>query len=130
MPAAFFILVACQVAGESLRQLLRIPVPGSVIGLFLLAAGLVLRDRRQASAQTPPTATALDRLSGALLSSMGLLFVPAGVGVVTELGLLHDQWLPIAAGLVGSTVLGLVVTGVVMHRAARATALNPLNVEP
>ena len=115
MPAAFFILIACQVVGESLRQILHVPVPGPVIGLFLLATALTIRNREAQPAEPSP----LDRTAGALLTSMGLLFVPAGVGVVTELGLLREQWLPIAGALAGSTILGLTVTGVVMHRLTR-----------
>jgi holin-like protein len=41
--------------------------------------------------------------------------VPAGVGIIAELGVLRREWLPILAGLVVSTVLGLIVTGLVMH---------------
>ena len=50
---------------------------------------------------------------------MGLLFVPAGVGIVAEAGLVRKEWLPIAAGLIGSTVLSLAVTGLVMHWTTR-----------
>lgn len=50
---------------------------------------------------------------------MGLLFIPTGVGIVAEAGLVRQEWLPIAVGLIGSTVLSLVVTGLVMHRMAR-----------
>jgi holin-like protein len=40
---------------------------------------------------------------------------------------LRQEWLPIVAALFGSTILGLIVTGLVMHwasrpRKARATA--------
>lgn len=118
MPAAFFILIACQLLGESLRLVLALPVPGPVIGLFLLAGALAWRNAGAAAAEPTP----LDRAAGALLTYMGLLFVPAGVGLITELDLLRREWLPIVGGLVGSTVLGLVVTGLVMHRLSRATA--------
>jgi putative effector of murein hydrolase LrgA (UPF0299 family) len=50
---------------------------------------------------------------------MGLLFVPAGVGIIAEAGLLREQWLPIVAGLIGSTILSLAVTGLVMHWTTR-----------
>lgn len=121
MPAAIFILIACQLLGESLRLLLALPIPGPVIGMFLLAGALAVRDR--AIPATPaPAPTQLDRAASNLLLYMGLLFVPAGVGVITELNLLQREWLPIIGGLVGSSVLGLVVTGLVMHRLSRATA--------
>jgi holin-like protein len=49
---------------------------------------------------------------------MGLLFVPAGVGIITEGDLLRREWLPIIVALVGSTLIGLVATGWLMHRLA------------
>jgi LrgA family len=54
-----------------------------------------------------------------LISHVGLLFVPAGVGVIAEAGLLREEWLPIVAGLIGSTILSLAVTGLVMHWTTR-----------
>lgn len=114
MPAALFTLLACQVLGEVLHDLFRLPVPGPVIGMVLLAAWLALRDRRATETAAPPTP--LDRLSGALLKDMGLLFVPAGVGVVAQWDLVRQHWLPILGAVVGSTVLGLAVTGWLMHR--------------
>lgn len=114
MPAALFTLLACQVLGEVLRDLFRLPVPGPVLGMVLLAAWLALRDRRTAETAAQPTP--LDRLSGALLKDMGLLFVPAGVGVVAQWDLMRQHWLPILGAVIGSTVLGLAVTGWLMHR--------------
>jgi len=52
---------------------------------------------------------------------MGLLFVPAGVGIIAEAGLLRQQWLPIVAALLGSTVLSIAVTGLVMHWLTRSS---------
>ena len=61
---------------------------------------------------------ALGNTAETLIGHMGLLFVPAGVGIITELGVLRAEWLPITAGLIGSTVLSLAVTGLVMHWAS------------
>ena len=86
--------------------------------MFLLAAGLVIRDRlRGAESEAAPSA--LTRTANTLIGNMGLLFVPAGVGVMAELGVLRQDWLPILAGLMVSTVLGVVVTGLVMHHVSR-----------
>ena len=114
MPAALFTLLACQLLGEVVHDLLRLPVPGPVLGMVLLTAWLALRDRGKAEA--PAAATPLDRLSGALLKDMGLLFVPAGVGVIAEWDLVRQHWLPLLGAVLGSTVLGLAVTGWLMHR--------------
>lgn len=115
VPAALFALLACQLAGEVARNLLGLPVPGPVLGMMLLTAVLAVRRRRRGPG-APSEASALDRVSGALLKHMGLLFVPAGVGVVAEAAVIRQQWLPLLAGVVGSTVLSLAVTGFVMHR--------------
>jgi hypothetical protein len=62
-------------------------------------------------------------VANGLIVNMGLLFVPAGFGIVAEVDVLRRAWLAILAGLVVSTVLGLLVTGLVMHHVARiATA--------
>jgi holin-like protein len=135
MPAAIFILLGCQLAGEVVRAAFHLPIPGPVIGMFLLAAGLAWRQRGGAgdervgmSSERVSQAAPLERVSDALISHMGLLFVPAGVGVIAEAGVLRTQWFPILAALVGSTILSLMVTGLVMHwvsRAAESRAARP-----
>jgi putative effector of murein hydrolase LrgA (UPF0299 family) len=113
MPTAMLILIGCQLFGESLRAAFSLPIPGPVVGMFLLAAILVLRGQNAGDASTP---SSLDKTAGTLISHMGLLFVPAGVGIIAETHLLRQEWLPILAAVIGSTVLGVAVTGFVMHR--------------
>jgi holin-like protein len=119
MPIAFLILVGCELIGEVLRRALHLPLPGPVIGMFLLAVALIVGGDDEASG-VPDKYSQLSRTANALIANMGLLFVPAGVGVVAEFGVLRQNWLPILVGLLVSTVLGLVVTGLVMHRVCRA----------
>ena len=54
-----------------------------------------------------------------LLRHLSLLFVPAGVGIVTQLDALARDWKAIVAAILVSTVLGLAVTGWVMQRLSR-----------
>jgi holin-like protein len=120
MPLALAILFGFQLLGEVLRRTLHLALPGPLIGMFLLAVALVVRGHLQESAaEAPPTP--LVQTANGLIAYMGLLFVPAGVGIVAETGVLQQQWLPILAGLLVSTVLGLIVTGLVMHHVSRAT---------
>jgi holin-like protein len=58
----------------------------------------------------------LEKMAGALLSNLSLLFVPAGVGVMLHTELLGREVLPIALPLVLSTLVTLIVTGWVMQR--------------
>ncbi|MBB3173567.1 putative effector of murein hydrolase LrgA (UPF0299 family) [Endobacter medicaginis] len=126
MIESLFVILLFQLIGEIAHSVLDLPVPGPVIGMFLLAGALVIRrSRAGAAGREAATPAELDSVARSLVRHMGLLFVPAGVGVVAMAGLLRAAWLPIAVGLVGSTLLGLLATGWVMHallaaRAARA----------
>jgi putative effector of murein hydrolase LrgA (UPF0299 family) len=58
---------------------------------------------------------------------MGLLFVPAGVGVMANAGPILTQLLPIVVAIVGSSLAGLIVTGVVMQRMIGRRDTQPLS---
>jgi putative effector of murein hydrolase LrgA (UPF0299 family) len=104
---SFLVLLLAQLAGEGLHRALHLPLPGPVLGMALLAAVLLLRRRA-------PDA-ALVKTSNGLLTWLGLLFVPAGAGIVANLSLLRSAWLPIAVALLLSTVLTANVTALVMQ---------------
>jgi len=100
------ILLLCQLIGELTVLYLDIPVPGPVVGMFILFIGLQIRGN------IPET---LSVTANGLLGQLSLLFVPAGVGVMTHLTLLGNQWLPLSASLIISTLLTIAVTGLLMQ---------------
>jgi len=104
------LILVCQLAGEVLVRLIHLPVPGPVIGMGLLFAGLVVRGGPSEKLETT---------AGSLLSHLSLLFVPAGVGIMLHLDLILSQWLPILASLVISTALTIGVTAWLMQRLAK-----------
>jgi holin-like protein len=108
---ALTVLIICQFVGEVVARFLSLPLPGPVLGLVLLLGILLLRRK-------PPDPD-LRQTSGWLLSHFGLLFVPAGVGIVTQIDVLRQSWLPLLVAIPVSTFLGLIVTGWVMQRLAR-----------
>jgi holin-like protein len=111
---ALTLLVLCQFVGELLARGIGLPVPGPVIGMLLLLAGLIVRDGLGRGGP----GTELKAAATGLLGNLGLLFVPAGVGVVTQLDVLGRNWLPVAVATVLSTFVGLMVTGWIMQRFA------------
>lgn len=104
------LLFVCQLAGEALARGLALPVPGPVIGLVLLAAGLLAARRLRGERDRPVAETGVGRVSTGLLASLGVLFVPAGVGVVQHGGVLGSHGPALLAALVGSTLATLVAT--------------------
>ncbi len=114
---SFCVLLVAQCAGEVMRKVLHLPVPGPVLGMALLAAALLFRRR-----DLDPS---LVQTANTLLRWLGLLFVPAGVGVVVYLDVLRKQWLPVSVALLVSTFLTFAVTGLVLQtwqRTARRAA--------
>ena len=57
--------------------------------------------------------------AGGILRHLSLLFVPAGVGVMAHLNRLGEEALPIAAALLGSTLVGVALTAWVMSALSR-----------
>jgi holin-like protein len=112
---SILILLSAQLLGEALHRALHIPLPGPVFGMALLAAYFLLRKRE-------PDA-ALVQTSNGLLKWFGLLFIPAGVGVVAHLHLFRTAWFPIVVAMFVSTAITITVTALVMqwllHRGQR-----------
>lgn len=89
-------VLACLVAGEILHRSGIVPVTGAVLGLLLLYANLLYVRR---------VPEELGILADRVLQQFGMLFVPAGVGIITQLGVFDGHVAAIlAAVLVGSAV--------------------------
>lgn len=104
------VILVCQLAGELIVVGLGLPMPGPVIGMILLFAGLVIRGG---------IPEGLTRVGDAFLSNLSLLFIPAGVGVVLHVGLIAREAQALGAALLGSTLIAIAVTGLLMHLLTR-----------
>ena len=106
MAAMIALVLSLQLIGEVLVRLTGAPVPGPVIGMLLLVGILALRGG-------PPEP--LSRLTETLLDHLSLLFIPAGVGVISYLGLLADRWLAVSITVVASTLISLLATALTLR---------------
>lgn len=116
MLSALTLLLVLQLVGEILVQLFALPVPGPVIGLVLLFAGLLLRGRLSDD---------LRNTANTLLQHLSLLFVPAGAGVMIHASRVADEWLPLVAALVGSTLLAMATTALTLKFFLRKRSRQP-----
>ncbi|MAL32698.1 MAG: CidA/LrgA family protein [Marinobacter sp.] len=104
------LLLVYQLTGEILVRLIGLPIPGPVLGMVMLFVTLMIRGSAPDS---------LSEASSALLSHLSLLFVPAGVGMMTHFGRIADEWLPITLALFLSTVITMVATALIMQLTTR-----------
>jgi len=115
---ALLLLIVLQLAGEAVVRGAGLPVPGPVVGMLLLLAGLAVRARLAGGAPPPE---AFERTCDGLLRNLSLLFVPAGVGAVLLVPVLADEGPAIAAALVASTLICVAVTALAMVGVDRLT---------
>jgi putative effector of murein hydrolase LrgA (UPF0299 family) len=121
MLEALLILFASQLAGEAAARFFSLAVPGPVIGMVLLLAGLRVR-----AAMRPDDASVKGAPLGVattfILANLSLLFVPAGVGIIAHLPVLASHGVGLLAALVVSTLLSLVVTALTFDALAKRFA--------
>jgi holin-like protein len=110
MLQALATLLVFQCLGEGISYLLRLPVPGPVVGMLLLLLYLVARPQAVASLE----GTAFD-----ILRHLSLLFVPAGVGIMVSAQSLDGDLFAVVLSVAVSTALAIVVTALVMRAMLR-----------
>lgn len=96
-------LFGCAAAGELLHRVTGLPIPGTVIGMVLLFADLCLAGREGRPVALPA--------ADGLLSYLALFFVPPGVGAALRVASLAESWPAVVFGILGSSVLALIITG-------------------
>ncbi len=110
MLEALTAILLFQLLGEALAYMLQLPLPGPVIGMVgLFLAWPYLGRLRQG----------IEQFSGTLLAHLGLLFVPAGVGVMLHVGLIARWWLPLLLALLVSTAVAMALAAWIFDRIQR-----------
>ena len=104
------LLLVYQLVGEVTVRLLSLPIPGPVLGMVMLFLTLMVRGN---------TPEPLENASSALLSHLSLLFVPAGVGMMSHFNRIADEWLPITLALFLPTIITMVATAGIMQITSR-----------
>ena len=94
-----------QGVGELLSKFVLPLVPGPVLGLLLLLSWLLVRGK---------VGVSLELVAGTLSQHLGLLFVPAAVGVVMFWPQLQTHALAVVVALVASVVLTMAVTALIL----------------
>lgn len=106
MLITFATLLVFQCLGEGLVFALDLPVPGPVAGMLLLFAALLA---------SPKLLETVEPTGNELLRHLSVLFVPAGVGIMVAAASMDGHWLGLALSLIGSTLLTLAITALVLR---------------
>lgn len=106
----FLVILVISFIGEVLKALLPLPVPASIYGMVILFVGL---------------ATGVIKLEAVretgrfLIEIMPVMFIPAGVGLMSSWGVLKPMLLPVSVVTVVVLVAVMAVTGRVSQAVIR-----------
>lgn len=98
----FSVIALVSLAGELLHEWIPLPVPGSIYGLVLMFVGLI-------SGVIPYEA--VKETGHFLVEIMAVMFVPAGVGLITSFSVLKPLLLPFLVIIVVSSFAVMLVSG-------------------
>lgn len=101
-----FIILLFYFLGQGISWLIGGFVPGSIIGMLLLFLGLRFK------AVKP---NAVKDVADAFTRNMAVFFIPAGAGLLGAFGLISKFWMTILIVCSVSTVLVIVVVGLVQQ---------------
>lgn len=109
----FGIIAGMTCVGELMHYFIPLPVPGSIYGLALMMIALMTGMIKLESVL---------ETSQFLIDAMPLMFIPAGVGLMTAWGQLREILLPVTVVTFVSTVLVMGITGRVTEILLAVTA--------
>ena len=100
------ILVGILFISHIIRYLTNIPIPVPVLGMivlfFCLSTGILKIE-------------SIDTITQYFLDNLVIFFIPGGVGLITSLNLIKDQWMSIIAVLLLATLFTIITTGLTVQ---------------
>ncbi len=98
----FAIIIVITFMGEALNQIIPLPIPASIYGLIIMLIAL--------STKLLPLDKVKD-VGKMLIQTMPIMFIPAGVGLITAWDKLSPIILPVVVITFISTIVVLIVSG-------------------
>lgn len=98
MLKGFILLLTCQFIGEAIAKLFDLLVPGSVIGMLLLLVFLFIKKGSFPS---------LENAVSLHLKYLPLLFIPAAMGIITQVEIITKEFFAIFMALFFGTLIAL-----------------------
>ena len=111
----FLLILVISFIGELLKYLLPLPIPASIYGMLLLFSGLLSGVIKLEAVKEAGTF---------LIEIMPLMFIPAGVGLMTSWGTLKGIIVPVGIITVLNNIKVMVATGHVSQTIIRKSKGN------
>jgi len=106
------IILGIYLLGEFISQVLSLPIPGNILGMLIL---LVLLWTKVVKLEQ------IETIANFLLDHLAFFFIPAGVGLMTSVGIIKDSWLKLIIVCIVTTIIIIASTGLIVQYITRKT---------
>ncbi len=100
------IILGIYLLGELLSESLHLPIPGNILGMVIL---FILLCTKVVKVDNISTVTIF------LLDHLSFFFIPAGVGLMTSIGIIKSTWWQLLIVCLSTTVIIIGVTGIIVQ---------------
>ena len=100
------IILGIYLLGELLSSLLHLPIPGNILGMVILFILLLTNVIKVENIST---------VTNFLLDHLAFFFIPAGVGLMTSIGIIKSTWWQLLVVCLSTTIIIIGTTGVIVQ---------------
>ena len=100
------IILGIYLLGEFISSILSFPIPGNILGMIILLVLLCTKIIKLEQIET---------ISNFLLDHLAFFFIPAGVGLMSSVGIIKDTWLKLIIVCVSTTIITIAITGLIVQ---------------
>ena len=100
------IILGIYLLGEFISNMLSLPIPGNILGMIILLVLLCTKIIKLEQIET---------ISNFLLDHLAFFFIPAGVGLMSSVGIIKDTWLKLIIVCVSTTIITIAITGLIVQ---------------
>jgi Putative effector of murein hydrolase LrgA len=109
------IIFGIYLLGEFISSMLHLPIPGNILGMIILFILLYTKVIKVES---------ISNITNFLLDHLAFFFIPAGVGLMTSLGIIKATWWQLLLVCILTTIIIIGVTGIVVQAISRKPRKN------
>lgn len=107
------IILGIYFTSEFLSIFFELPIPGNILGMLILLALLFTKIIKLEQ---------IEMISNFFLEHLAFFFIPAGVGLMTSVGIIKDSWLKIILVCIVTTIIIIVTTGLTVQLISKKIA--------
>lgn len=106
------IILGIYLFGDFLASSLNLPIPGNILGMVILFILLCTKIVKVDNINT---------ITNFLLDHLAFFFIPAGVGLMSSLGIIKSTWLQLLIVCLSTTAIIIASTGIIVQAISKKT---------